>query len=70
MFRTTSYLTSDQDDECWITMRSIGAIFYIRWWPSDLASALDLLEDYLLLLQIMAKTKSGFAPFANTDGRG
>ncbi|KAI1839735.1 hypothetical protein JX266_014055 [Neoarthrinium moseri] len=47
MFRITSCITSDQDDECLITVRYIGAIFYLRWSPNTLASAPKLLEAYL-----------------------
>lgn len=49
--RTISYSTSDQDDDCLITVRYAEAIFYLRWSPQDLDSAPELLQDYLAHLE-------------------
>lgn len=50
-FRIISYMISDNDDDCLITVRYVGAIFHLRWSPRDLASAPNLLQDYLSRLQ-------------------
>ena len=45
------YMTSDQDDDCLITVRYVGAIFYLRWSPTHLAAAPDLLQYYMRHLE-------------------
>ncbi|EGX95299.1 hypothetical protein CCM_03571 [Cordyceps militaris CM01] len=49
--KTISYRTSSEDDDCLVTVRYIGAIFYLRWSPSDLALVPDLLSNYLAQLE-------------------
>jgi hypothetical protein len=50
MFKPVSYRTCDYDDDCRVTVRYPGAIFYILWSPSDLASAPHIQEDYMARL--------------------
>ncbi|OAR02229.1 hypothetical protein LLEC1_03826 [Akanthomyces lecanii] len=51
IFKIISYRTSSEDNDCLVTVRYIGAIFYLRWSPSDLALAPDLLSHYLAQLE-------------------
>lgn len=45
------YVISDQNDDCLITMRDVGAILYLRWSPTYLATASALLEGYMRYLE-------------------
>jgi hypothetical protein len=45
------YMTSVQNEDCLITVRYVGAIFYLRWSPTYLAAAPGLLQDYMRHLE-------------------
>ncbi|TLD16644.1 uncharacterized protein PgNI_02354 [Pyricularia grisea] len=51
-----SWVTSSNDDECTLIVRSPGAVFYLQWIPSELARAPPLLADYLKSLEILKLT--------------